>query len=146
MGAGVYYTDGKFSAGAAVSQIIESKLQLANVPNATLGGKLYRHYNFLMNYKIQTGDDIFLVPNALVRVVEHAPTEYEAGMKLDYHDRLWFAVIYKVHQLYSLQAGFKLSDKIRLSYSYDGYQTPISAYDGGSGAHEIALSFDIGKK
>jgi len=145
-GAGVYYTDGKFSGGAAVSQIIQSKLQLADVPNAKLNGKLYRHYNFLANYKIQTGEDIFLIPNALVRVVEHAPTEYEAGVKLDYQDKIWFALIYKFNQMYSIQAGFKIAKQLSISYSYDAYKTPISVYDGGSGANEIGIRFDFRKK
>ena len=144
-GAGIYYTDGKLSAGAAVSQLIQSKLQLADVPNAKLNGKLYRHYNFNANYKIQTGDDIFLIPNALLRVVQNSPTEFEAGVKLDYQDRIWFAFIYKVNQLYSVQTGLKIADKLNLSYSYDAYNTPISVYDGGSGAHEIGFRFDFGK-
>lgn len=142
-GAGVYYTNGNLSAGAAVSQLIQSKLQLADVPNAKISGRLYRHYNFLANYRIQTGDDIYLVPNALVRVIEHSPSEYEAGVKLDYQDKIWFAFIYKFEQLYSLQAGFKLKDKLNLSYSYDGYKTPISEFDGGSAAHEIGIRFDF---
>ena len=145
-GAGIYYTDNKFTAGAAVSQIIESKLQLANVPNAKLNGKLYRHYNLLANYRIQTGDNIYLIPNALLRVIEHAPMEFEAGMKLDYQDKIWLAFIYKVNQLYSIQAGFKIADKVGISYSYDGYNSPISVYDGGSGANEIGVRFDFGKK
>ena len=145
-GAGIYYTDGKLSVGAAVSQLIQSKLELANVPNSKLSGKLYRHYNFNANYKIQTGDDIFLIPNALVRVVQNSPTEFEAGMKLDYQDRIWFAFIYKLNQLYSIQTGLKIADKVNISYSYDAYNTPISVYDGGSGAHELGVRFDIGKK
>jgi type IX secretion system PorP/SprF family membrane protein len=145
-GAGIYYTDGKLSIGAAVSQLIQSKLQLADVPNSKISGKLYRHYNFNANYKIQTGDDIFLIPNALVRVIEHAPTEFEAGMKLDYQDKIWFSFLYRYHQLYSIQTGFKLADKIGISYSYDAYDSPVSVYDGGSGAHEIGVRFDIGKK
>ena len=144
-GAGIYYTDGKLSAGAAVSQLIQSKLQLADVPNAKISGKLYRHYNFLANYRIQTGDDIFLIPNALVRVIEHSPTEFEAGVKLDYQDKIWFGFIYRVHQLYSVQTGLKIADKLNVSYSYDAYTNPVSVYDGGSGAHEIGLRFDIGK-
>lgn len=144
-GAGIYYTDEKLSAGAAVSQLIQSKLQLANVPNAKISGKLYRHYNFLANYKINTGDDIYLIPNALVRVIQNSPTEFEAGMKLDYQDKIWFAGIYKLKQLFSLQTGFKIADKLNLSYSYDAYQTPISSYEGGSSAHEIGVRFDFGK-
>ena len=144
-GAGIYYTDGKLSVGAAVSQLIQSKLQLADVPNAKISGKLYRHYNFNANYRIQTGDDIYLIPNALVRVIEHSPTEFEGGMKLDYQDKIWFGFIYRVRQLYSIQTGIKIADKLNVSYSYDAYSGPISVYDGGSGAHEIGLRFDIGK-
>lgn len=144
-GAGVYYTDGKLSAGVAVSQLIQSKLQLADVPNAKISGKLYRHYNFLANYKIQTGDDIYLIPNALVRVIQNSPTEFEAGVKLDYQDKIWFGFLYRMRQLYSVQTGFKIADKLNISYSYDAYNNPISIYDGGSGAHEIGLRFDIGK-
>ena len=144
-GAGIYYSDERLSAGAAVSQLIQSKLQLADVPNAKISGKLYRHYNFLANYKIPAGDNIYLIPNALVRVIEHSPTEFEAGMKLDYQDKIWFAGIYKFRQLFSLQTGFKIADKLNLSYSYDAYQTPIGAYDGGSAGHEIGIRFDFGK-
>jgi type IX secretion system PorP/SprF family membrane protein len=145
-GAGVYYTNGKLSAGAAVSQLIQSKLQLADVPNSKLNGKLYRHYNFIANYEFLTAGDITLIPNALVRVVEHAPTEFEIGVKLDYQKLLWTAVIYKMKQAYTLQAGFKLADKLNVSYSYDVYNTPVSIFDGGSGAHEIGLRYDFGPK
>lgn len=144
-GAGIYYSDERLSAGAAVSQLIQSKLQLADVPNAKLSGKLYRHYNFMANYRIPTGDDIYLIPNALVRLIEHSPAEFEAGMKLDYQDKVWFAGIYKFRQLFSLQTGFKIADKLNLSYSYDAYKTPISNFDGGSGGHEIGVRFDLGK-
>lgn len=145
-GAGIYFTNDKLSAGAAVSQIIGSKLQLANVPNSKLGGKLYRHYNFLANYKIQTGADIYLIPNAMVRVVENQPLEYEGGMKLDYQDKIWFGVVVRVKQLYSFQAGFKLMEKLSVGYAYDAYSGPVSIYEGGSAAHEIGLRFDFGSR
>jgi type IX secretion system PorP/SprF family membrane protein len=145
-GAGVYYTNDKLSVGAAVSQLIQSKLQLSNVPNASTSGKLYRHYNIVANYKFVSAGDISIIPNALLRVIEHSPVEFEAGVKLDYQDKIWTAIIYKVRQLYSLQLGFKLAEKIRVSYSYDAYNGPISAFDGGSGGHELGLRFDFGKK
>jgi type IX secretion system PorP/SprF family membrane protein len=143
-GAGVYYTNGKLSAGAAVSQLIQSKLQLADVPNSKLGGKLYRHYNVMANYEINTPGEITLIPNALVRIIQNAPPEFEVGMKLDYQKLLWTAIVYKMRQSYSVQAGFRLAEKLNVAYSYDVYNTPISIFDGGSGAHEIGLRFDFG--
>ncbi len=148
-GAGAYYTNGKLSAGAAVSQLIQSKLQLSDVPNSTLSGKLYRHYNIMANYEIEVGDrvdDIKLIPNALFRAIQNAPSEFEAGVKLDYKKKLWSAIIVKFRQMFSLQAGFSVGKNVSISYSYDAYNTPISIYDGGSGAHELGLRFDFNKR
>jgi type IX secretion system PorP/SprF family membrane protein len=145
-GAGVYYTNGKLSVGAAVSQLIQSKLQLSNVPNSKLGGKLYRHYNLIANYEIKSAGEITLIPNALVRLIQNAPTEVEAGVKLDYQKLLWTAIAYKFGQSYSLQMGFKIKEKINVSYSYDAYSKPLSSFDGGSGAHEIGLRYDFGPR
>jgi type IX secretion system PorP/SprF family membrane protein len=144
-GAGAYFTNGKLSAGAAVSQLIQSKLQLADVQGATLGGKLYRHYNFTANYKIQTGENIYLIPNALVRVVENSPSEYEFGMNVNFQQKLWWGLNWRVEQYWSLQAGFKILQKVGLTYSYDYYVAPIGVFTGGSGAHEIGLRFDFKK-
>ncbi len=142
-GAGVYYTNSKLSVGAAVSQLIESKLEFANVPDAKLGGKLYRHYNITANYRFQTGDDIYLIPNAMVRLIENSPSEYDLGMKVDYQDKIWWALNYRIKQFWSVQAGVKLMQRLRASYSYDYYSTPISVFAAGSGAHEVGLQFDL---
>lgn len=144
-GAGVYYTNYKLSVGLAVSQLVQSKLELANVPGATQGGKLYRHYNLTANYKWNTGDDIYLTPNAMVRLIEHAPSEYDFGVRLDYKDLLWWGINWRVGQAWSLQAGLSLLQKLSLAYSYDYYRTPLSVFDGGSGAHELGLQFKLKK-
>lgn len=142
-GAGVYYTNDKLSVGAAVSQLIQSKLELANVPNSNQGGKLYRHYNITANYRFNTGANIYLIPNALVRVIENSPSEYEFGMNVNYQDNIWWGLNWRVKQAWILQAGFRLAQSVGLTYSYDYYQTPISIFTGGSGAHEIGLRFDF---
>ncbi|HPH85815.1 MAG TPA: type IX secretion system membrane protein PorP/SprF [Ferruginibacter sp.] len=144
-GAGIYWTDSKLSVGAAVSQLIQSKLELADVPNSKEGGKLYRHYNFTANYRLQTGDDIYLIPNAMARVIEHAPAEFDFGVKVDYQDKIWWALNFRVHQFWSVQAGLKVLQRLRATYSYDYYVAPISIFSAGSGAHEIGLQFDLKK-
>ncbi len=107
-GAGIYYTNQELSIGVAVSQFLRSKLQLSDVPNSTVNGKLYRHYNFTASYKLQTGGDVYLIPNALVRIIEHAPSEYEFGVLASYKDMLWWGIGYRVEQSISFQAGLKI--------------------------------------
>lgn len=144
-GAGIYFTNYKLSMGAAVSQLMSSKIALADVPGVITEGKLYRHYNFIANYKWNTGEDIYLIPNAMVRVIEHAPTEYEFGMIAKYQDLLWWGVNYRVKQSWCLQAGIKILKKVSFGYSYDYYKTPVSVYVGGAGAHELGIQFDLNK-
>jgi type IX secretion system PorP/SprF family membrane protein len=145
-GMGLYWTNDKLSVGAAVSQLIESKLQLADVPNIQQGGKLYRHYNFTANYRFQTGDDIYVIPFTMVRVIENAPAEYDFGARIDYQNKVWWALDWRVNQQWSIQTGVNLFKKARLSYSYDYYVSPIGVFVSGSGAHELAFQFDLKKK
>ncbi|MBL0355748.1 MAG: PorP/SprF family type IX secretion system membrane protein [Chitinophagaceae bacterium] len=144
-GAGVYYSDGKFSAGAAVSQLIQSKLAFNDVPNATERAKLYRHYNFTANYFFETGGGTHLIPHVMVRVITNAPTELDLGCKVDYQDKIWWTLSWRMRHFWSLQAGFKLLDKISLTYAYDYYNEPFSDYNTGNNAHEIGLRFDLKK-
>jgi len=145
-GAGVYWTNSKLSLGAAAQQLIQSKIQLADIPNRTEDGKLYRHYNFTANYKIQTGEDIYLIPNFMARVIEHSPSEFDFGVKVDYQEKIWWGVNWRVDQFFSFQAGLKLFKMLSATYSYDYYVNPISVFTSGSGAHEIGLQFDLTKK
>lgn len=144
-GAGVYYTDTKLSLGAAVSQLIQSKLNFGSVPNSTEQAMLYRHFVFTGSYKIQTGDDIFLIPNIMARVIPHAPSELDFGCKVDYQDKVWWSLNWRVHQAWSATVGIKLLNRIGLAYSYDYYQTPLSQFNSGYNANEIGLTFDMKK-
>lgn len=144
-GAGLYYTNGKLSIGAAVSQLIQSKLAFADVPNATERAKLYRHYNITGNYDFQTGENTHVIPNFMVRIVPNAPTEFDLGCKVDYKDIIWWGLNWRLRQFWSLQCGFKLLDKVGFAYSYDYYAAPFSDYNSGNNAHEVGLRFELGK-
>ena len=145
-GFGMYWTNSKLSVGGAAQQLIGSKVEFANIPGAKENGRLYRHYNFTANYKLQTGEDIYLIPNFMTRIVENSPTEFNLGVKVDYQEKLWWGLNWQIRQFWSLQAGFKILQRVSATYSYDYYTTPISVFSAGSGAHEIGLQFDLKKK
>jgi type IX secretion system PorP/SprF family membrane protein len=145
-GAGIYYTNGKLSAGAAVSQLIQSKLAFGDATNTTLRGKLYRHYNVMANYIIQTGENTKVIPNAMVRFITNAPAEFDFGCKVDYKDKIWWALNWRLRQFWSLQMGFKLMERVGFAYSYDYYASPFSDYNTGNNAHELGLRFEFPSK
>lgn len=145
-GAGVYFSDGKFSAGAAVSQLIQSKLAFSDVPNATERAKLYRHFAFTSSYVIETGGTTHLTPFTLIRYIPNAPTELDFGCKVDVQDKIWWALAWRIRHFWSLQAGFKLADKLSFTYAYDYYNEPFSDFNTGNNAHELGLRFNLKKK
>lgn len=145
-GAGIYYKGSRLGIGVGAQQLIGSKIKLNNIPEAEQTGRLYRHYNLNANYEIPCGDSISLIPNGQIRVIENSPTEYEAGMMLDYKKKIWWGLNYRVNQFWTLQAGFRLFNHLGFTYSYDYYRTPIDAFTKGSGAHEVGLRFNLGNK
>lgn len=142
-GVGVYFTNDKLSMGVAASQLIKSSIALAAVAGADIHSQLYRHYNFMASYNWQTGDDIYLIPNALIRVIENAPSEYELGCKLDYQHKIWFAVIWRANQSNIFQLGFSIAKKIEFGYSNEAYTTPATIVSDGYTAHELSLRFHL---
>ncbi len=145
-GAGVYFSDGKFSAGAAVSQLLQSKLAFNDVPNATERAKLYRHFAFTASYVIETGGTTHITPFTMLRYIPHAPTEYDFGCKVDVKDKIWWALSWRLKHFWSLQAGYKIADRVSLSYAYDYYSEPFSDFNTGNNAHEVGIRFHMKKK
>jgi type IX secretion system PorP/SprF family membrane protein len=145
-GAGIYYMYDKLSLGAAVSQLVQSKLELNKaVANTNERAKLYRHFVFSGSYNIATGENITLIPNFMARVIAHSPSEFDFGCKLDYQDKIWVSLTWRAKQFWSTSIGFKLLKKIGFAYSYDYYETPISQFNAGYNANEIGLRFDLSK-
>ena len=142
-GAGVYFTNDKLSIGVAASQLIESKLELAAVSGSLVRAKLYRNYNLTGSYKWQTGDNIYVIPNFMFRMFENAPSEFDAGFKLDYQQILWFGLNYRAKQFLSAQVGVYILKKLGIGYAYDYYTTPSTLVNDGYAAHELSIRFEI---
>jgi type IX secretion system PorP/SprF family membrane protein len=142
-GAGIYFTNDKLSFGVAASQLIKSKISLGDPTGTDIRAKLYRHYNFMASYKWQTGENVYLIPNGMVRVIENAPPEYDLGCKLDYQEKLWFALNWRAKQSCSVQAGFTILKKIEFGYSFDCYITPSTLVNDGFAGHELSLRFHL---
>ncbi|MES2847426.1 MAG: PorP/SprF family type IX secretion system membrane protein [Bacteroidota bacterium] len=145
-GAGLYFSDGKFSAGAAVSQLIQSKLNFYDATTTKEQAKLYRHFVFNTSYVFETGGSTHVTPFAMVRYIPNAPTEFDFGAKVDVQEKIWVALAWRVRHFWSLQAGFKLFDKLGFTYAYDLYNEPFSDFNTGNNAHEVGLRFNLKKK
>ncbi len=145
-GAGVYYNNEKLSIGLAVSQLMQSALNLTSVSLATDRAKFYRHYYGMASYQWQTDESTMIIPNAMVVYLPNAPTEYFLGFKVIHSEAFWWGLNHHIDQGWSIQAGYIHKKDLFIGYAYDIYRTPLSQYYTGSGAHEVMIRYYLSKK
>lgn len=138
--AGIYYKSPTLNFGASVQQLVQAKFNYIKTNNNPQG-KLYRHFYFMGHYNWKVDEANVVVPNFLVQHQPNAPVYYSVGARLEHNDMFWLGLNYHYQQGYSAFAGVKIDHKLALGYSYDQYNTPLSLFDDGSGAHEISLRY-----
>lgn len=138
--AGIYYKSPTLNIGFSVQQLVQAKFNYIKTNNNP-EGKLYRHFYFMGSYNWKVDDDNVLIPNAMVQYQPNAPAYYSAGIRLEHRDMFWVGGNYHHQQSYSLFAGLKIDRKLAIGYAFDQYNSPLSVFDDGSGAHEISLRY-----
>jgi type IX secretion system PorP/SprF family membrane protein len=138
--AGVYYKSPTLNVGFSVQQLVQAKFNYIKTNNNP-EGKLYRHFYFMGSYNWKVDDENVVIPNAMVQYQPNAPAYYSAGIRLEHRDMFWVGGNYHHQQSYSLFAGLKIDRTLAIGYAFDQYNSPLSVFDDGSGAHEISLRY-----
>ena len=143
-GLGVAYTSKKFQLGASVSQLVQSKLDIySGSLTRSEEARLYRHFYLHGSYNWQVDANTKIIPNFLVIYLPNAPTEFQAGARVEHRDLFWWGLSLRARQSWMLSAGVKVQKKLTLGYAFDIYSTPLSVFDKGPNAHEILLRYDF---
>ena len=145
-GFGISYTNEQWQLGAAVSQLVQSKLDIySGNLSRTEEARLYRHYYFTGRYNWAVDEKTTISPNLLLIYLPNAPTEVTGGARVEHNKLLWWGLGYRSSQSWMLSAGLHINKKLTLGYSYDIYNAPVSSFDGGHSAHEFLLRFSFVK-
>jgi type IX secretion system PorP/SprF family membrane protein len=145
-GLGVAYTTKKFQVGASVSQLIQSKLDFySGSLSRTEEARLYRHFYLHGSYNWKVDANTTVIPNFLVIYLPNAPTEVQAGARVEHRELFWWGLSLRARQSWMLSAGVKVQKKLTLGYSFDIYSTPLSVFDKGPNAHEVILRYQFSK-
>ncbi len=145
-GLGVAYTSKKFQVGASVSQLIQSKLDFySGSLSRTEEARLYRHFYLHGSYNWIVDANTTVIPNFLVIYLPNAPTEVQAGARVEHRELFWWGLSLRARQSWMLSAGVKVQKKLTLGYSFDIYSTPLSVFDKGPNAHEVILRYQFSK-
>ncbi|MES2065016.1 MAG: type IX secretion system membrane protein PorP/SprF [Bacteroidota bacterium] len=133
---GVWLYSADYYVGVSAQQIIPQNQYITTANNSNLS-KTVPHYFATVGYKVYLTDDVSLLPSALIKFIQPAPTTFDINMKLSFRDRFWFGGSYRKDDSFGILAGFNLSSLINVSYSYDATTSALRTVS--SGSHEIAI-------
>lgn len=141
-GLGVSYTGKKLQIGASVSQMVQSKLNFySGNLSRTEEARLYRHYYGHAAYKWDVDGATTITPNVLFIYLPNAPMEFQAGVRVEHNNLLWWGLGVRARQNLMLSAGVHATKNLSIGYGYDFYNAPLSLFDGGSNAHEVIIRY-----
>lgn len=138
--AGLWFYATDMFIGIAAQNLLENDFSLtSSVPGET-GMGLYRHYFMTAGYRFKLGD-FYVTPSAMVKFVRPAPMGYDINLKGQFSDRFWGGVTWRHQDGVAAMAGFFITSKLNVAYSYDFINSDLRRHSRGS--HEIIVGINI---
>lgn len=126
-----------FYIGISATNIFESKSKNLS-DNATSSASFVgdRTFYLMAGYEYQFNNPVFKLLPSLCIMSDIASTQFNAGAKLLYNNKVWGGVNYRYQESVAAMIGFKFKD-IQISYSYDINTMGIAV----QGSHEVCISY-----
>jgi type IX secretion system PorP/SprF family membrane protein len=142
-GVGAFYYTPKFYSGFSIPKLLRNSLS-KNDNTLTVDSKEERHIFIMLGYIWDINPHLKFRPSVIGRMVNGAPASLDLNGALIYNDNISIGVLYRTGVSIGGIVGWKLNDRLRMSYSYDFYNKNMGSYSYGS--HEIVLSYELTRK
>lgn len=144
--AGAYFKGEQYEFGVSVNNITESRIML-NAQNVNAEILNNRNYFITFATYFEIGNKLTIHPSALIKsdLIEN---QAEITVLLKYNDNIFGGAAFRGYNsntadAVALIAGFNLSEKVKVAYSYDMTVSALQSVSNGS--HEIMLNYNLNK-
>jgi type IX secretion system PorP/SprF family membrane protein len=144
LNAGLWLYSSRFFAGLSAQQIIPAKLDL--VESSLNQSALVPHMFFTTGYKFRATYNIYVLPSVMVRYIAALPVGLDMNCRVQYQDVMWLGANFRKDDGFAAMAGFHLSQKVQVSYSYDLNKGKYLLSTMNRGTHELVLGFIMGNR
>jgi type IX secretion system PorP/SprF family membrane protein len=142
--AGISYQYKHLTLGVALPKIFSKNMVFTDGFNR-LQVKRLDHFLFSASYKFRLSDGAVVIePNLIYQMAEGLPSQLEAAGVVTLRDVIWFGGAYRQSSGPAAFAGVKISNNLRLGYSYE--TTPAKAMGFSNASHELTLNMRFGSK
>ena len=141
-GTGIYYNTKTFYAGLSIPRMIDDSYlfnQSGDVVKSIKVNPNKFHYYLTVGNVFEINDDLKLKPQAMVKMVQNAPVQFDVNVNALIKNKLWAGLGYRSGASMSVILGYQATSQLLASYSYDYSLTKIQKYSQGS--HEITIGY-----
>lgn len=141
-GAGIYYYTNKFYAGVSIPRMVDDSYMFDQSGDIIKSNKLNPskfHYYLTTGYVFDVNEDLKIKPQAMIKMVQNAPLQYDVNVNFLIKNKIWAGVSYRSAADVSALIGLQVTPQFLVNYSYDYALTKIQTYSQGS--HEITLGY-----
>jgi len=142
MGAGVFYYTDRFFASLSTVNILKSKHY---DKNSTVISSASDEMIFYISsgYVFDLGDSFKLKPSFMLRAVNGSPLSTDISASILWLDKLEFGISHRVDESISGLFQLRLTDHLKIGYTYDAITSNLSNYNNGS--HEFSIILNLNK-
>lgn len=141
-GFGIYYSTRTFYSGISIPRMMDDSYMFdatGGFTKKTSFDVQRFHYYLTVGNVFEINDDLKLKPQAMIKMVQNAPLQYDVNVNAFIKNLVWAGVSYRSSADISAIVGVQVNPQFIVSYSYDYALTQIQKYSQGS--HEIALGY-----
>ncbi len=141
-GFGIYYYTNKFYAGISIPRMIDDGYmfdQSGSFQKKISFDAQKFHYYLTVGNVFEINEDLKVKPQAMVKMVQNAPLQYDLNVNFLIKNKIWAGVSYRSGADVSALLGLQVTPQFLVNYSYDYALTQIQKYSQGS--HEITLGY-----
>lgn len=143
IGAGAFYYTDRFYASLSTINILQSKHYNKNsfvVSSASDEMILY----LSSGYVFDLGESFKLKPSFMLRAANGSPLSTDISASILWMDKLEFGISRRIDESISGLFQLRLTDNLKIGYTYDAITSELSNYNNGS--HEFSIILNLGKE
>ena len=142
MGAGVFYYTDRFFASLSTVNILKSKHYNKNSTVVSSASDEMIFY-ISSGYVFDLGESFKLRPSFMMRSANGSPLSTDISASILWLDKLEFGISHRIDESVSGLFQIRLSENLKIGYTYDAITSDLSNYNNGS--HEFSIIVNLNK-
>jgi len=142
VGFGIFYNTDKFYAGISTPRLLDDSYffnENNNVKQRVNFNFEKIHYYAVVGRVFILDPDVWLKPQAMIKMVQNSPVQYDVNVSALIKKLLWFGLSYRSNASAVAMLGVQATPQLFFGYSYDYGLNEIQKYSQGS--HEVVLNY-----